>query len=80
MSIGSGVYIFLIDGQLVEFNHIDNLPAEFDHVIKFAPEMPPHEGDHPHTEEEHAIIDGFNAKLQELLEIERARSNARRGR
>ena len=39
-------------------------------MIEFLPEIPPE----PHTEEQHQEIEQWNGKLQQLMEIERARS------
>ena len=55
---------------LAEYDHYENIPDDFDHVIEFLPEIPPG----PHTEQQHQEIDGWNNKLLRLMEIERARS------
>jgi len=64
-------FVFKIKDKLVTVHEWDDVPEEFDHVIKFAPEVP--EG--PHTEEQHDEIDRWNFRLQSLMEKERARSN-----
>ena len=61
---------FIVDGELVAFDKYEDIPKEFEHVIRFIPDVP--EG--PHTEEEHAEIAVWNTRLQELLEKERARN------
>ena len=63
-------FVIMIDGQLQTFNNFEDIPNEFDHVIKFRPEIP--EG--PQTEEQHQEIEQWNSKLQKLMEIERAGS------
>ena len=63
-------FVIMIDGQLQTFNNFEDIPNEFDHVIKFRPQIP--EG--PHTEEQHQEIEQWNSKLQKLMEIERAGS------
>ena len=63
-------FVIMIDVQLQTFNNFEDIPNEFDHVIKFRPEIP--EG--PHTEEQHQEIEQWNSKLQKLMEIERAGS------
>ena len=63
-------FVIMIDGQLQTFNNFEDIPNEFDHVIKFRPEIP--EG--PHTEEQHQEVEQWNSKLQKLMEIERAGS------
>ena len=53
------------------FDKYEDIPDEFEHVIKFLPDIPPE----PHTEEEHEEIQEWNNKFQELMEKERASSN-----
>ena len=53
------------------FDKYEDIPEEFDHVIKFIPDVIPE----PHTEEEHEEMAQWNIRLQELMEKERARSN-----
>jgi len=57
-------------GKLETYTEYEDIPDDFDHVIRFLPEFL--EG--PHTEEQHAEIATWNDKLQQLMEIERARS------
>jgi hypothetical protein len=61
---------FIINGELITFNKYEDIPNEFEHVIKFLPDIP----EDPHTEDEHDEIAVWNARLQQLMEIERARS------
>ena len=61
---------FIINGELVTFDKYEDVPDEFDHVIKFIPDIIPE----PHTKEEHAEMAQWNTRLQELMEKERARS------
>ena len=62
---------FIINGELVTFDNYEDIPYEFDHVIKFLPDiiLP------PHTVEDHEELEKWNDRLQELMEKERARSN-----
>ena len=62
---------FIVDGELVAFDKYEDIPKEFEHVIKFIPDVPPE----PHTEEDHEEMALWNTRLQELMEIERARSS-----
>lgn len=62
------------NGVLETYDDYDSIPDDFDHVIKFIPEIP--EG--PHTPEQHDEIDKWPARLQKLMEIEHARSNSKR--
>lgn len=61
---------FIVSGELVSFDSWENIPENFEHVIKFLPDIP----EDPHTEDEHDEIAVWNARLQQLMEIERARS------
>ena len=62
---------FIINGELVTFDKYEDIPDEFEHVIKFLPDVIPE----PHTEEQHEEMAQWNTRLQELMEKERARSN-----
>ena len=62
---------FIINVELVTFDKYEDIPDEFEHVIKFLPDVIPE----PHTEEEHAEVAQWNTRLQKLMEKERARSN-----
>jgi hypothetical protein len=62
---------FIVNGELVTYDSWENIPEEFEHVIKFIPDIPPE----PHTEDEHEEMAQWNIRLQELMEKERARSN-----
>ena len=55
---------------LAEYDHYENIPDDFDHVIEFLPDIPLG----PHTQEQHEEIDSWNDKFLRLMEIERARS------
>ena len=61
---------FIVDGELVSFDNWENIPENFEHVIKFLPDI----SEDPHTEDEHDEIAVWNDRLQELMEKERARS------
>ena len=62
---------FVVNGELVLYDKYEDIPEDFEHVIRFVPDMP----EDPHTEEEHAEMALWNTRLQELMEKERARSN-----
>jgi hypothetical protein len=66
-----GEFVFIIDGETKHFSDFRDIPEDFDHVIKFVPEIP----DGPHTDHQHDEIDEWNQRLQKLMEKERARSN-----
>jgi hypothetical protein len=68
-------FVILRKGVLETYDKYEDIPEDFEHVIKFLPEIP----DGPHTHEQHEEIDAWNEKLQLLLEKERnARSNKNR--
>ena len=56
--------------QLLEYTEYEQIPSEFDHVIEFAPEIPPG----PHTDQQHEEIDQWPKKFERLMEIEYASS------
>ena len=62
---------FIINGELITFDKYEDIPKEFEHVIRFIPDVIPE----PHTEEDHEEMALWNIRLQQLMEIERARSN-----
>jgi len=64
-----GEFVFIIDGKIKHFSDFRDIPEEFDHVIKFIPEV---QGG-PHTDHQHDEIDEWNQRLQKLMEKERAR-------
>jgi hypothetical protein len=67
---------FIINGELVTFDKYENIPDEFEHVIKFLPDLLEPEGeDGNHTEEQHEEMSKWNTRFQKLMEKERARSN-----
>jgi hypothetical protein len=61
-------------GRLETYTEFEAIPRDFEHVIEFAPEIPPG----PHTEEQHREIDQWNDRLQQLMRIEYARSSTTR--
>ena len=61
-------------GKLLTYTNYADIPTDFDHVIKFVPDIPAG----PHTEDEHDQINAWNDRLQQLMEIERARSRQSR--
>lgn len=67
-------FVLLIKGELKTYTNYEDIPDEFDNVIKFIPEIP----DGPHSHNEHDEIEKWNEKLQLLMEKERASSNKNR--
>ena len=62
---------FIVNGELITYDKYENIPEDFEHVIKFLPDVIPE----PHTEEQHEEMAQWNTRLQELMEKERASSN-----
>ena len=62
---------FIVNRELITYDKYEDIPEEFEHVIKFIPDIP----EEPHTEEDHEEMALWNVRLQELMEKERARSN-----
>ena len=65
-----GEFIVMIKGNIHIFNNYHNIPDNFEHLIKFNPDIIPQ----PHTKEQHDEIETWNIKLQRLMDIENARS------
>lgn len=65
---------FIVNGELVTYDSWESIPDDFEHVIKFLPDI----AAEPHTEDEHEEISQWNSRLQGLMEKERARSNKNR--
>jgi hypothetical protein len=64
-------FVVIRNGKKEVYTEFDHIPNDFEHVIEFAPEIPPG----PHTDQQHEEIESWNDKLQQLMEIERARSS-----
>ena len=64
-------FTFIVEGKQVTVDKWEDVPNKFDHVIKFVPHIP----EAPHTEEQHAEIEKWPARLEQLMEIERNASN-----
>ena len=59
-------FVVLRKGILETYNKYEDIPEDFDHIIKFLPDIP----DGPHTDEQHEEIDFWNDKLKELIKKE----------
>lgn len=66
-------FVVLRKGVTETYTEYDDIPHDFDNVIKFLPEIPPE----PHTEEQHEEISQWSGRLQRLMEIERKRNAGR---
>ena len=67
-------FVILIGKEKYTFTKYEDIPENFDNLIKFLPDIP----QSPHTNEQHDEIHEWNNKLQKLMEKERARSNKNR--
>ena len=61
-------------GRLQVFERYEDIPAVFDHLIEFKPEVPPG----PHTDQEHQEIASWLGRFDQLMERERASSRKTR--
>ena len=59
-------FVILKKGILETYDKYEDIPDEFENIIKFLPDIP----DGPHTHEQHEEIENWNAKLLELLKRE----------
>ena len=62
-----GKFVIKIGSATVTYEEFDDIPMEFDNLISFKPLAP----EPPHSEEDHKVMDTYNAKLQELMKRER---------
>lgn len=65
-----GEFVLIVNGQECTYNNYNDIPDDFDHVIKFLPEIP--QG--PHTHEQHEDISLWNQRLQMLMDKERTKN------
>ena len=66
-------FVFRKGTERITFTKWEDVPSDldFDHVIKFIPDVPPP----PHTEKQHEEMDQWDGRLQKLMERERANDN-----
>jgi hypothetical protein len=69
-------FVIKTDGKLETYTEFDSIPNEFDHIIKFAPEVP----EPPHSDEQHKEIESWNTKLQELIKRENSYASSNKNR
>ena len=60
----TGRFVFRVAGVVRTYRHWDDVPLAFEEVIAFQPDIPPP----PHTAEQHAAIERWEARLRWLLE------------
>ncbi len=61
-----GEFVIRKDGQLIRHTKAMDLPASFDHLIKFAPTPP----EPPHSINDHLEMSKYADYLQELMQRE----------
>lgn len=61
-----GEFVVRIGKELKTFSDSDQIPDQFDNIIKFLPEIPPP----PHSEQQHLEIESYGKVLQNLISKE----------
>jgi hypothetical protein len=56
-------FVVMVDGEVREYADFDQIPLIIEHVIEFAPEVPPP----PHTDAEHDALHDWEQKFDELM-------------
>lgn len=69
--MSEGRFDLIVAGVLRSYQRWEDIPAVFDHVVRFEPAIPPA----PHTPEQHAEVAMWSRRLQTLMEMERASGN-----
>lgn len=59
-------FVLLIKGELKTYTNYEDIPEQFDNVIKFLPDIP----DGPHSHEQHEEIDSWHMKFKNLMSRE----------
>ncbi|MEN9542124.1 MAG: hypothetical protein RLZZ459_2215 [Cyanobacteriota bacterium] len=70
----TGRFVFRVAGVLRTYRDWRHCPVVFDELIAFEPDIPPP----PHTPEQHAEIEAWDARLHQLLRSQHASRNAGR--
>lgn len=65
-----GVFVLIVGGELKTYHDYQDIPEDFDHVIKFIPDMPPG----PHSQEQHEEMEKWVDRLQFLMKKEREKN------
>lgn len=65
-----GIFVLIVDGELKTFTDYRDIPEDFDHVIKFIPDVPPG----PHSHKQHEEMDKWTDLLQQLMAKERSKN------
>ena len=62
----TGTFVVKRDGELIEVDRCGDLPDDFDHLIKFEPNIP----EAPHSINDHEMMSKWTEYLQELVSKE----------
>lgn len=65
----AGVFVLIVNGELKTYNNYDDIPDDFDHVIRFEPIIP----DPPHTQEQHHLIEEISNLFKILMDKEQSK-------
>ena len=60
-------FVIILNGELKTYSNYEDIPEQFDNLIKFKPTIP----EPPHEEHQHDEIGEWNQKLQELMKREK---------
>lgn len=69
-------FIVKKNGIIEIYTQYEDIPLDFDHIIKFKVEIP----DEPHSEVEHEEIEKWNDRLQTLIKIEKENASRNKTR
>jgi hypothetical protein len=69
-----GLYLIKDGVNYMEFHDWNDIPMEFDNLIRFEPEVPPP----PHTDEQHEELEMVHNVFKEIILRERTRGNNNR--
>ena len=64
---GAGKYKVVTGGVEYAYTNWNDIPAVFDHLIQFIPDIPPA----PHTDKEHEMIDSIPEIFKQFMRKER---------
>lgn len=59
-------FVVMVQGEVREYDDFDSIPQNIEHVIEFAPEVPPP----PHTDAEHQALHHWEQRFDELMNRE----------
>ena len=62
----TGTFVVKRDGELIEVDRCGDLPDDFDHLIKFEPNIP----EAPHSINDHEMMSNWTEYLQKLVSKE----------